>query len=110
LSLCVVCYGVLPLMSQTLPLALIGLACIFLTYEFAIVSALSLCTELLPGTRATMMSGFLGAAGAGRVIGALIGGPIWLKGGILITGFVSAGVSGLGLLCLIWGLRDWGSS
>lgn len=109
LSLCVVSYVVLPLMSQTLPLALSGLFCVFLTYEFTIVSALSLCTELLPGTRATMMSGFLGAAGAGRVIGALIGGPIWLKGGILITGFVSAAISTLGLLCLVWGLRDWGS-
>lgn len=109
LSLCMVCYGVLPLMSQTLPLALSGLFCIFLTYEFGIVSALSFCTELLPGTRATMMSSFLGAAGAGRVIGALIGGPIWLKGGILITGFVSAGISSLGLLCLIWGLSDWRS-
>ncbi|UCD89373.1 MAG: MFS transporter [Desulfobacterales bacterium] len=109
LSLCVVCYGVLPLMSHTLPLALGGLFCIFLTYEFTIVSALSLCTELLPGTRATMMSSFLGAAGAGRVVGALIGGPIWLQGGILITGFVSAGISSIGFLCLIWGLRDRGS-
>jgi predicted MFS family arabinose efflux permease len=109
LSLCVASYVVLPLMSQTLPLALSGLFFIFLTFEFTLVSALSLCTELLPGMRATMMSGFLGAAGAGRVIGALIGGPIWLKGGIFVTAFVSAAISILGLLCLVWGLRDWGS-
>jgi predicted MFS family arabinose efflux permease len=109
LSFCVASYVVLPLMSQTFPLALGGLFCIFLTYEFTIVSALSLCTELLPGMRATMMSGFLGAAGAGRVIGALIGGPIWLKGGIFVTALVSAAISILGLLCLVWGLRDWGS-
>jgi predicted MFS family arabinose efflux permease len=107
LSLCVISYGVLPLLGQTFPLSLSGLFFIFLTYEFTIVSALSLCTELLPEIRATMMSGFLGAAGMGRVVGALIGGPIWLKGGILMTGFVSAAISSLGLLCLAWGLRRW---
>jgi len=107
LSLCVISYGVLPLLDQTFPLALSGLFFIFLTYEFTIVSALSLCTELLPEVRATMMSGFLGAAGVGRVVGALIGGPIWLKGGILMTGFVSAAISSLGLLCIAWGLHRW---
>jgi predicted MFS family arabinose efflux permease len=109
LSSCIVSYGFLPLMSQTLPLALGGLFCIFLTYEFTIVSALSLCTELLPGMRATMMSGFLGAAGAGRVLGALIGGPIWLRGGIFTTGLVSVVISILGLWCLLWGLGGWKS-
>jgi predicted MFS family arabinose efflux permease len=54
-----------------------------------------------------MMSGFLAAAGFGRVIGALMGGPVWLAGGILMTGAVSAVMSGIGLLCLIWGLRGW---
>ena len=67
----------------------------------------SLSTELLPGARATMMSGFLASAGAGRVIGALIGGPVWLAGGIVATGLVSASVTGLGLASLAWGLRRW---
>ncbi len=105
--LCMISYMVLPLLGQTLSLSLGGLFFIFLTYEFTIVSALSLCTELLPGLRATMMSGFLAAAGVGRVVGALIGGPVWMTGGILMTGSVSAGMSGLGLMCLIWGLRGW---
>lgn len=107
MSLCILSYIALPLLDQTLSLSLGGLFFIFLTYEFTIVSALSLCTELLPGLRATMMSGFLAAAGVGRVIGALMGGPVWLAGGILMTGTVSAVMSGLGLLCLIWGLRGW---
>jgi len=107
LALCIISYGVLPLLCQTLPLALGGLFFIFLTYEFTIVSALSLCTELLPGSRATMMSGFLAAAGIGRVVGALIGVPVWLKGGIQMTGFVSAAISCLGLLFLAWGLKGW---
>jgi len=107
LVLCIISYGVLPLLCQALPLALGGLFFIFLTYEFTIVSALSLCTELLPGSRATMMSSFLAAAGIGRVVGALIGVPVWLKGGILMTGFVSAAISCLGLLFLVWGLKGW---
>ena len=107
LAMCMMSYGVLPLLGKTLPTALLGLFFIFLTYEFAIVTALSLCTELLPDYRATMMSSFLAAAGAGRVIGALIGGRIWLAGGIPATGLVSATISGLGLASLIWGLRGW---
>lgn len=107
ISLCIISYVALPLFGQTLSLSLGGLFLIFLTYEFTIVSALSLCTELLPGLRATMMSGFLAAAGVGRAVGALMGGPVWLAGGILITGAASAAMSGVGLLCLLWGLRDW---
>ena len=75
--------------------------------QYGTAVCLSFCTELLPGLRATMMSGFLAAAGVGRVVGALIGGPIWLAGGILMTGAVSAVMSSLGLLSLIWGLWDW---
>ena len=107
MSLCILSYIALPLLGRTLALSLGGLFFVFLTYEFTIVSALSLCTELLPGLRATMMSGFLAAAGVGRVVGALLGGPVWVTGGILMTGAVSAVVSGMGLACLIWGLRDW---
>ena len=107
LSLCIMSYIILPLMGKTLPLALGSLSFIFLTFEFTIVSALSLCTELLPGLRATMMSGFFAAAGIGRVIGVLIGGSVWLTEGILITAFVSAAISCLGLASLVWGLRGW---
>lgn len=107
MSLCIISYIALPLLGQTLFPSLVGLFFIFLTFEFTIVSALSLCTELLPGLRATMMSGFLAAAGVGRVIGALMGGPVWLTGGILMTGAVSAVMSVLGILCLLWGLRGW---
>jgi predicted MFS family arabinose efflux permease len=39
--------------------------------------------------------------------GALLGGPVWLAGGIAATVITSAVISGLGLACLLWGLRDW---
>jgi len=106
-TLCVISYGMLPLLGQTLPAALTGLFTIFLIYEFTIVTSLSLSTELMPMPRATMMSGFFAAAGIGRVIGALIGGHVWQAGGVSATGLVSSAFNGLGLASLIWGLRHW---
>jgi len=107
LILCVASYGILPFLGLILPMALSGLFFIFLTFEFTIVTGMSLFTELLPEYRATMMSGFFAAAGMGRIAGALMGGHVWLAGGILSTGLVSAAVTGLGLASLAWGLRGW---
>jgi predicted MFS family arabinose efflux permease len=107
LSLCLISYGLLSVFGQTLALAFGGLFMIFLTFEFTIVSFLPLCTELLPGSRATMMSGFFAAAGIGRIVGVLLGGPVWLAGGILATGLVSATISVLALVSLVWGLKGW---
>jgi predicted MFS family arabinose efflux permease len=107
LAVCLICYGILPLLGQTLGRALTGLFFLFLTFEFTIVTGLSLFTELVPASRATMMASYLAAGGVGRVVGALIGGPIWLAGGIYATALVSAAISGLAMVSLIWGLRGW---
>jgi predicted MFS family arabinose efflux permease len=104
---CTICYGILPYLGQTLGLALVGLFLIFLSFEFMIVTGLSLFTELLPSARATMMASCLAAAGIGRVVGALIGGPIWLAGGIYATSLVSTIISGFALMALFWGLSGW---
>jgi predicted MFS family arabinose efflux permease len=85
----------------------VGLFALFLAFEFAVVTGLSLATELSPDARATMMSGYFAAAGVGRVVGALIGGPVWLAGGMPATATVSAGINILALISLIWGLKDW---
>ncbi len=100
-------YILLPLVGRTLPLALMGLFVTFLTFEFTIVTAFSLFTEILPTARATMMSSSVAAISIGRAIGARVGGPVWLAGGMWATGFVSAAVSGLALVLLVWGLRGW---
>jgi predicted MFS family arabinose efflux permease len=54
-----------------------------------------------------MMSSNVAAMSVGRMIGALIGGAIWLAGGLLAIGLVSAAICGLALVCLVWGLRHW---
>jgi predicted MFS family arabinose efflux permease len=107
LTACIICYGVLPFLGQTLSMALTGLFIIFLTFEFTMVASLSLFTELVPQSRATMMASYLAFAGMGRVVGALVGGPIWLAGGIKATTLISAATSGVALASLAWGLRDW---
>ncbi len=99
----------LPFLNISLNLALVSLFIVFLTFEFTIVSSLSLFTELTPESRATMMSGIFASAGIGRVIGAIIGGPIWLSGGLEAIGAVSAGFTLLGFLFFVWGLKRWQS-
>ena len=106
-TICIFTYGLLPFAGQSLLPALAGLFIHFLIFEFTIISSVALCTELQPEMRATVMAGFFAGAGLGRILGALIGGPIWLAGGIVVTGLVSAGITALALISLCWGLRGW---
>ena len=107
LSLSVLSYFALPFLDMSLTAALTGLAVLFFIFEFTMVTSISLCTEILPGFRATMMSGFFATAGIGRVLGALIGGAAWQAGGILATGCISGVLTFLGMLCLLRGLTGW---
>ena len=108
--LCIMTYVLLPFISQSFYLALAGLFVHFLVFEFTIISSLALCTELRPEMRATMIAGFFAAAGMGRIVGALSGGAVWLNGGIVATGMISAGLTVLALISLRWGLRGWDKS
>jgi predicted MFS family arabinose efflux permease len=57
--------------------AMVGLFLFFITFEFAIVSSIPLMTELLPEARATLMAGNVTAYSGGRMLGALIGAPLF---------------------------------
>jgi predicted MFS family arabinose efflux permease len=107
-AICIFTYSLLPFAGQSLLPALAGLFIHFLIFEFTIISSLALCTELQPEMRATIIAGFFAAAGLGRIFGALMGGPIWVGGGIVATAMVSAGTTALALISLCWGLRGWG--
>ncbi|MFC1896125.1 hypothetical protein ACFL0Q_05635, partial [Thermodesulfobacteriota bacterium] len=100
-------YVLVPVLGGSFMPALVGLFVVFLSFEFTVVSFLSLCTELLPSSRATMMAGFFATTALGRIVGALLGGPLWLAGGIWATGGVCAGTSLLALASMMWGLRGW---
>jgi predicted MFS family arabinose efflux permease len=107
LAICIIFYAILPFVGQTIPMAFVSLFLIFVAFEFMIVASVSMATELLPEARATMMATYLGTAGLGRVVGALIGGPVWQMGGIFATGVVSAFISALALGSFWWGLQGW---
>jgi predicted MFS family arabinose efflux permease len=107
--LLVIGYLLLPMLGRNLVGALAGLFIIFLSFEFTIVTTMSLVTELLPTQRATTLSGNLVAASFGRVIGVAIGGVVWLAGGLRANCIVAAIVASMALLCLIVGLRGWHS-
>jgi Ni,Fe-hydrogenase I cytochrome b subunit len=92
----------LPLASHTLPLALTGLFVVFLTFEFTIVTGLSLFTEILPGARATMMSSNVAAIRHRTGDWRFYRRPVWLAAGCW-TGLVSAAICVLALACLAWG-------
>ena len=104
---CIGTYSLLPFAATALWTALTGLFIHFLFFEFTIISSLALCTELQPHMRASVLAAFFAAAGLGRILGALMGGPIWLAGGLHVTGPVSAGLTALALASLCWGLRGW---
>ncbi|MDA3787086.1 MAG: MFS transporter [Desulfobacula sp.] len=90
-SLCACAYFLLPVLNIGLAYVLAGLFLVFFTFEFTIVTSMSLSTELVPELRASTMSAFFAIAGIGRVAGAFSGGIIWSKYGLLpiclISGF-----------------------
>jgi predicted MFS family arabinose efflux permease len=91
----------LPFTSATLAGALITLFALFLAFEITIVGGIPLMTELVPGSRAVVMSIILAAMFAGRTLGSLLGPPVWNKLGFTGSGFVWAAVAAVSVLILL---------
>jgi predicted MFS family arabinose efflux permease len=91
--------------GNTLFFALSALFFIFLFFEFFFVSFLSVCTELVPQSRATMMSLVFLCAGLGRMTGAFTGGIIWNSAGIYYVCLFSAIINLIALIILIPGFK-----
>ncbi len=106
-GLTVLNYALLPLYGKSLAMAFLGIFILFITVEFTIVTSIALYTEIMPTARATMIGAVMAAAGLGRVAGALTGGVVWLYGGIVATGIVSALVTGVALIALLVGFSKW---
>jgi MFS transporter, DHA1 family, inner membrane transport protein len=98
-------YLILPIISRSLLTAIIGLALVFVTGEFTIVSSLPLVSELLPEARSSMMGSNIFALSLGRVIGSLEGGGLWLLGGLPTTSLVSAAMMALAAGVFYFALR-----
>ncbi len=93
-------YALLPLAAGSLAGALASLFVLFAAYEFTVVTSFSVCTEVLPHARATLLSAYFAVLGVGRMTGALLGAPVWEAAGIGGTAAVSAAATALA--ALIW--------
>ena len=105
----VLSYLILPVLGRSLVGALVGLFIVFLTFEFTVVTNSSFVVEILPGARATMLSSLLAAASLGRMIGVLVGGLVWLAGGLVANALFAAAIAALAVVCFAWGFRSWHS-
>jgi predicted MFS family arabinose efflux permease len=98
------CYVLIPFLDFSLPLAIAAIFVMFLFVEITIVAGIPLFSEILPESRAVMMSGVIGAASVGRLLGALIGGFILaLTGSFVIMG-IAATIIGLISWVMLWQL------
>ncbi len=105
-SICSLSYFLLPLLNIGIVFVLSGLFLVFFSFEFTIVTSMSLSTELVPELRASTMSAFYATAGIGRVIGAFSGGIIWTKYGLLSICIVSGCCTLAALLSILIGFRE----
>ncbi len=80
--LCSGTYLFLPVLNIGLAYIIAGLFLIFFTFEFTMVTAMSLSTELVPELRASTMAAFFAVGGLGRVAGAFSGGIVWSNFGL----------------------------
>ena len=62
----------LPLSGQKLGFAIAGLAFFYITFEFALISAMTLMSEVLPDARATIIAATVAFFSLGRMLGDLI--------------------------------------
>ena len=106
LLLNVLSYLLLPRLAGTLAGALAGVALMFVTFEFSIVSMLPLMSELVPEARGTVMALNSAAMAAGRVVSSLTGPRLWLAGGLPLNAVVSAGVVLVASLILWRGVKE----
>ncbi|RMG97842.1 MAG: MFS transporter [Candidatus Dadabacteria bacterium] len=97
-------YGLLPLSMGSVGLALGAVFGLFLCFEFTVVTSFSVCTEIAPRSRATLLSAYFAVLGLGRMTGALLGAPVWAWGGEAATAGLSALATALAGAAL-WGTR-----
>lgn len=67
----------LPVVGRSEWGAMVGLFLFFISFEFALVSSIPLITELVPQARATLMAANVTAYSGGRMLGALLGPPLF---------------------------------
>lgn len=92
----------LPVIGFSVGGALAGMFAFFLTFEFALVSLISLMTELVPGARATLLAGNVAVFSVGRMLGALLG-PLLFSLGLTANTLAAAALNMTAMvIMLLW--------
>lgn len=100
-------YLVLPHLSFSLPLALVGIFVMFLFVEIGIVAALPIFTEMLPQQRSVMMSGVIGMASLGRLVGGASGSFLYaLSDSFALIGLVACVIGLVAALVMVFFVRE----
>lgn len=105
LVICIGAFAALGPLSGSLAPGLAALVVAFFGFEFAIVSALPLATEVAPRARAQFLSLLVVALSASRALAAAIAPPLFAWGGFAANATGSAIAGGLAL-ALLFGIRE----
>ncbi len=89
----------LPIIGRTLPGALVGLFLFYITFEFTIVSAIPLMTEIMPGRRATLLAVNVAGFSFGRALAGWLATPVFAWG-IFASAIVAVGFNVFALAAL----------
>lgn len=74
-----------------------------LCFEFAIVATFPLVSGVAPLARGTVLALGVAAMGTGRVMGSLVGTPLWQGFGFIANGLLASGLTVLGIvICLLF--------
>ena len=102
LVLLAISYGLLPWLGQRLEWALGGLALLFVSFEFTLVSSLPLISELAPEARATAMSANVAAITVARMIGSAGGAAMFARLGQLEFNAAVSVIASALAFCVLW--------
>jgi len=109
LGICIAAFAALGPASGNLGWGLAVLVLAFFGFEFAIVSALPLATEVAPAARTRFLSLVVVALSASRAAAAVAGPALFQWGGFAANSAASAG-SGLLALIMVFGIREQGAA
>jgi predicted MFS family arabinose efflux permease len=99
---------ILPFLGLTQSGALVGLCLFYVTFEFTLVSAIPMMTEIMPGARATLMALNIAALSLGRALGAFVAHPLYVWG--QMPGSLPAWMPGIlvsALVVVLFNLFAW---
>ncbi len=99
-------YLIMPLLGESLIVAVAALFLYYICFEFTIVSVFPLVSELVPEARGTMMSLTTLSASVGRVGGATAGAWLFVLAGFGANGVAAAILVGVSTFVFWFGVRE----